>query len=167
MIGSSRTSLPKRRPRRGFALLIAVVLAAVAAAITVSLTTLAYKSLLLSSAARESQYAFYAADSALECALNYDNGSHAAFPYSASPGNVSIDCAGTNVTLTGTSYDSDTAEYQSGWFSINGGDCARITVYKGDTPALGTQLYGDGANVACSAITTDPRTVERGLEASY
>jgi Tfp pilus assembly protein PilX len=152
---------------RGFALLIAVVLSAVAAAITVSLTTLAYKSLLLSSAARESQYAFYAADSALECALYNDNGSHAAFPYSASPGNVSINCAGTNVTLAGSSYDSHTTEYQSAWFAINGTDCARITVYKGDSSTLGTQLYSDGANVTCGAITTDPRTVERGLEASY
>jgi len=154
--------------QRGFALFIAIVLSAVAAVITLALTTLAYKSLLLSSSALESQYAFYAADSALECALYWDNGMRNSFPYASTPGSVAVNCAGTNITLAGTAYDAHTTQYRSDWFAINGSDCARITVYKTDgsvTPV--GQLFGDGVNVSCDQVSTNPRAVERGIKATY
>ncbi len=155
--------------QRGFSLFIAIILSAVAATVTLALTTLSYKSLLLSSAARESQYAFYAADTALECALYWDNGNFNSFPYAATPGTVpGITCAGVTLSVSGTAYNANTTRYQSNWFTVNGSDCARITIYKTDgtiTPV--GKLYGDGVNVACSAISTDPRAVERGLKASY
>ena len=71
MTGSSTT---RRKPERGFALLVAIVLSSVAAVITFALASLAYKNLILASDATQSQFAFYAADSALECALLGDKG---------------------------------------------------------------------------------------------
>lgn len=155
---------------KGFALFIAVILSAVAASITLALTTIAYKSLLLSSASRESQYAFYAADTALECALYWDRGQVNSFPYDATPGMVTVSCAGQTVVLTGAAHNANTTRYQSGWFTVNGSDCARISVYKTDgSVAPVGELFGDGANVTCAEVTagTNPRAVERGLKASY
>jgi len=167
MTGSNRKHAV-RPPQRGFALFIAIILSAVAAIVTLSLTALAYKSLILSSAARESQYAFYAADTALECALYWDKGSNNAFPYAAAPVNANINCGGVPVTLAASAYDTHTTQYQSPWFVVNGGDCARITVYKTDGSVQPTgKLFGDGVNVMCTKIATDPRAVERGLKASY
>lgn len=172
MIGSNIT-------QRGFALFIAVILSSVAAVVTLALTSLAYKSLILSSTARESQYAFYAADTALECALYWDAGKNNAsgvtlFPYDASATTVTITCGTQSVTLTGSQPDVHTTKYQSGWFALNGSACARVSVYKTDgttAPAVHVgQLFGDGVNVACAKVTTnpiDPRAIERGLKAWY
>jgi hypothetical protein len=171
-----------KKNNRGFALIVAVILSGVAAAVTVTLTTLAYKSLVLSSTAKESQYAFYAADSALECALFWDNGSDkpngiqgSAFKYAASPSPVTIHCpvtidSATEITLVGSSPDSETSEYRSGWFSVNDARCAQIIVYKGNSSNPTTKLYANGVNKSCaefSASTNSSRTVERGLKASY
>lgn len=160
---------PRFIRQRGFALFVAIILSAVAATITLALTTLAYKSLLLSSAARESQYAFYAADSALECTLYWDSGQFNSFPYTVAPGSVTMTCAGVSVPLSGTAYDTHTTQYASGWFAVNGGaGCARATVYKTDTSLTPVgSLFADGVNVPCAKVGTDPRAVERGLRAYY
>jgi Tfp pilus assembly protein PilX len=166
MIGSNLQ--PARANERGFALFIAIILSAVAVMITLSLTTLAYKNLLLSSDARDSGYAFYSADSALQCVLNYDKA--AVIQYSAStPSSYQFTCgaAGVQVTLTGTAYDAHTDRFLSGWFTANGSRCARITVYKTDGTIIpSATYYTEGVNVACSSVSTDPRAVERGLKAS-
>lgn len=57
---------------RGFTLLIAVIFMAVVLAIGLALGSLGYKQSVLASSALESQYAFYAADAGLECALRAD-----------------------------------------------------------------------------------------------
>jgi len=148
---------------RGFSLLIALLLSTVAAAITVSLTTLAYKSLLLSLSARDSQYAFYAADAALECALYFDssNGGHKFVGSS-----FSAKCGGSTANVPVPVVDGNQAIYTSDWFAANGTSCARFTLYKGDSTAPGTKIYADGTNVACSDLS-NPRAVERGIKSTY
>ncbi len=154
-------------PQRGFALLVAIVLSTVALSVTLALTSLAYKGLLLASTARESQYAFYAADTALECALYFDNHDNRRFTYSGSQASGVV-CAGvpsygSTGNIPGTT-SGGTTRFQSSWFTVNGSDCARITVYKESTGA--TTLFGTGVNVACSDLG-NPRAVERGLRAVY
>jgi hypothetical protein len=152
------------------------VLSAVAASITLALTTLAYKGLILSSSARESQYAFYAADSALECALLWDNHDHNQFAYGKSA-TSGVQCAGVYVTSDGTGNvpgvtSSGKTKYQSDWFpinkrTVNGAtvwSCGRITVYKSSTGQ--TDLFGDGTNADCNDLS-NPRAIERGLKAFY
>jgi len=56
----------------GFALLFAVITASVLLTIGLSIFNISLKELLLSTASRDSQVAFYAADSARECALYWD-----------------------------------------------------------------------------------------------
>ncbi len=154
-------------PQRGFALLVAIVLSTVALSITLALTSLAFKSLLLASSARESQYAFYAADSALECALYFDSHSQNRFIYSTGQA-AGIVCGGISTyggsgNIPGVT-SSGTTKFESSWFTVNGSDCARITVYKESSGA--TTLFGTGVNVACSDLE-NPRAVERGLRATY
>ncbi len=60
----------------GFTLLIAVLVSSIMLSIGYSLVNLSVKQILLSAAGRESQFAFYAADAGIECALFYENGAH-------------------------------------------------------------------------------------------
>lgn len=58
--------------QKGFTVLYAVLVSSLVLAIGVSIFNIAFKQLVLSSQVRESQFAFYAADSGLECALYWD-----------------------------------------------------------------------------------------------
>lgn len=150
---------------RGFTLLIAVVLTSVLLSVGLALLDIALKQVTLSSTARQSQYAFYAADSAMECALYWDQQQNAfgfANPLS------SIRCAATDIALS----SSVSGNTRTTTFSIPcpGGASAIVTVYKtqgGATCNAGTAqscLYANGYNV-CSA--SDPRRIERGLKVFY
>lgn len=148
---------------RGFTLLIAVVLTSVLLSVGLALLDIAYKQIVLSSTARQSQYAFYAADSAMECALYWDQKQNA-FSYSAPLS--TIRCNATDIPLT----SSVSGSVRTTTFSIPcpGGSLAQVTIYKTNGAACsGTAtscLYSNGYN-ACSP--TDPRRIERGLKVFY
>src|SRR5581483_9987816 len=57
---------------KGFAMLFAVLVASLLLAIGISIFNLTVKELILSSSGRESQFAFYAADTGAECAIYWD-----------------------------------------------------------------------------------------------
>jgi Tfp pilus assembly protein PilX len=161
----------KRTPR-GFALLVAIILSAVAAVITFALANLAYKSLVLSSDALQSQFAFYAADSALECGLMGDR-ADITFPYTTIVGTTTkLDCGTATMRFRASAYDGKTTLWtgttNSGWFTVNtsprGSTCARLTVYKTDKNA--TSIFAEGLNTTCANIA-DPRALERGIKAIY
>lgn len=65
---------------RGFTILVAALTASLVLALGISVFTIAQKQLILSSLGRNSQYAFYAADTAAECALYWDIREHAFGP---------------------------------------------------------------------------------------
>src|SRR3989344_4229619 len=58
--------------RRGFTLLFAMIISSIVLSIGLGIFNIALKELVLSSAARESQFAFFAADTGTECALYWD-----------------------------------------------------------------------------------------------
>src|SRR3989339_39611 len=60
------------KPNRGFTLLIAIVTTSMLLVVSFVVVNIALKQLVLANAARESQYAFYAADSGTECAVYWD-----------------------------------------------------------------------------------------------
>ncbi len=68
---------------RGFVLLLAVLVSGILLALGVALYNIASKELILSSSGRDSQFAFYAADSGIECALYWD-AKHDAFATTSS-----------------------------------------------------------------------------------
>lgn len=178
--------------QRGFTLLIAVIFMGVVLAIGTALGSLGYKQALLASSALESQYAFYAADAGLECALRADEQENSFSPslyYNAStPNSNSVGCGGTAYTLTslcynnlkyGTFSDNCANEWVTQWQiplayanpanQTRNTDtrCAVVTIYKPIGSGT-TYLFSQGYDVACRNISSATvRFASRGLSASY
>ena len=152
---------------RGFALLIATVLSSVALAVGLAVTDIVYRQVVLSSAAKQSQYAFYAADSALECALYFDQ-QQGTFAYQASPpGSTSISCAASGgvvpISFAITEPSATILRFSSDWFSAAAPPaCARLTVLKSSTGAA--DIFAEGVNT-CDLSSN--RAIERGIRVSY
>ncbi len=164
-----------RKTQRGFALLIAVIFMTVVLSFGLALTSLGYKQEVLASTAIESQYAFYAADAALECALyadqqqaNYTYATHSA----TSPPNP-IACDGGSSTQLSYSYNS-TYLMDEERVSLGSGTaprCADVTVYKYATAQNGvtTYVFSQGYDVSCSTVENPNGAsfASRGLSYHY
>lgn len=150
----------KNMEQRGFTLLIAVILASVLLTVGIALLDIAYKQVILSSSAKQSQYAFYAADAALECALYYDQRFDA---FNTNPNNLtSITCSGFTIPISSTGSAPKVTT-----FSIpctNGGSQAYLRIYKNDSGSDPSKLYASGFS-SCNA--SDPRRIERGVKVAY
>jgi hypothetical protein len=165
---------------RGITLLIAVILSSVVLTIALSLLNITYKQLVLVSAAKNSQYAFYTADSAMECALYWDQ-RKLAFEYAGSAyvtgGAEQMDCAdpgGTSRAITSaapsslTTFQDTSSGTRTTKFFIpcpdggTSGTAGFVTVIKANTGT--TFIYTTGYS---SCIITDDRRIERGLRVSY
>lgn len=157
---------------RGVTLLVAVILSSVVLSVALALLDVAYKQQLLSSTSKQSQYAFYSADSAMECALYYDQQQNA-FDFTAPLPSSSLLC--NNLAILG--YSSSVAVGGGGslrttTFSVSctGSDIrGTVTVIKSDGTAVcsGTRhtcIYSTGYS-SCTA--SDPRRIERGLKVLY
>lgn len=157
-------------PHRGFTLLIAIILASVALAIGLALADVAYKQVVLSSTARNSQVAFYRADSAMECALYYDQ-QFAAFNSGNTFDQSGMRCETRLVANYQESPLSDGGVKTT--FDVpcstSGTRSATVTVYKYVTGSCTSGnakscIYVSGYNV-CSP--TDPNRFERALKVFY
>lgn len=162
---------------RGFALLIAIIFMSVLLMFGVLLSALAYKQQLISSSAIESQYAFYAADAALECAL-YEDQQRGTFAYGTSGDPVPpFECDGAPAvvqpvarsftTIGGKAYQ--ILQYYR--FELDGVDgakrCADISVYKPNGIGA-TYVFAEGYDVACSLVgVSGNHYVARGLDVTY
>ncbi|KND50367.1 MAG: hypothetical protein AB202_01785 [Parcubacteria bacterium C7867-007] len=147
---------------RGFTLLIAIILSTVVLTVGLSLLDVAYKQVILASTAKQSQAAFYNADSALECALYYDQKFNAFAAGSGFPA-ASVTCSSTPVTNYTTDVSDPTKRITI--FTLpcaEGGVYATTTIYK--YPSGATALYANGFNT-CNV--NDPARIERGLKATY
>jgi Tfp pilus assembly protein PilX len=163
--------------KNGFALLVAVIFMSVVLTIGLALGSLGYKQQILASGAIESQYAFYAADAALECALYadqqqnaFDYASHnAGTPPSATP------CDNASGTTLNYSYTTGTAGrlYFAQRFSLDSGKrCADVTIYKNAAPDaanMTTYIFSQGYDVSCATVAgpSGARFVSRGENAHY
>jgi Tfp pilus assembly protein PilX len=148
---------------RGFALLIAVILASVVLAVGIALLDIAYKQVILSSSAKNSQFAFYNADSALECALYWDQKFNS-FSYSAPSPAGTITCNNTAV-VANNPYNPIIGSNRVTTFSLScpgGGSSGNVTIYKSSTGS--TEIYANGYSV-CDA--NNPTRIERGLKIRY
>ncbi|TSC86137.1 MAG: hypothetical protein G01um10148_643 [Parcubacteria group bacterium Gr01-1014_8] len=87
---------PKEKSR-GFTLLLSALIASLSLALGLAIVTIARKSVILSSIGRDSQFAFYAADTGAECALYWDI-RHELFSTSSPPEQITCDGQTVNVT---------------------------------------------------------------------
>lgn len=166
-----------KNKKQGFALLIAIIFMSVMLSFGLALGSIGYKQQVLASSAIESQYAFYAADAALECALYADQRLNL-FAYPASdPGSAPV------MTCDNTPWAPSAPElwnsfqwvitYRVGLDKDSSGNprrCADVTVYK-PAPGSGilTYIFSQGYDVSCGTVN-DPkgaRFVSRGLYAHY
>lgn len=160
---------------RGFTLLVAVIFMSVMLTFGLSLGSLAYKQQILASSALASQYAFYAADAALECMLYADQQKDAFnyVTYSSTPPDVSkIICDGLQATQSNYVSNLGSSLFSvKERFSLDGGKhCADVTLYKYGTVQgpfhRTTYVLSQGYDVGCADIG-GPRFASRGLEAHY
>lgn len=162
---------------RGFTLLLAVLVASILLALGFAIYNIAVKQIILSSAGRESQFAFYGADSGIECALyaDYHNDIFAttssAAEVNCGEGTLPPDGAGGGVA-TLTRDDSLLPHTRITTFTFSLGPalrnaCATVVVDKTYDPAedtLSTVIDSSGHN---TCVTTDPRRIERTIRMRY
>jgi len=163
-----------KKPEAGFTLLIAAIFMSVMLSFGIALASLGYKQQVLASLAIESQYAFYAANSAFECALWADL-QQGLFTSDAMP-STEPEINALKITCDGSLSDSVTVSPNGdGWIikerlSLDGGKrCADVDVYEfpattADLDGSRTEIFSQGYNVPCSAVDSgDARVVSRGI----
>jgi hypothetical protein len=145
----------------GFTLLISLILTSVTLALGVALLDVAYKQILLSSSAKQSQYAFYSADATLECVLYWDQRFNA-FGYTSPLPAGSIICdtrpiVGYVSTVSGSRRTTTFSRSCEG-----GGIIATVTIFKESSGQ--TSIFANGYNT-CNA--NSPLRIERGIRVRY
>lgn len=138
---------------KGFSLLFAVLIVGIVLAISIGISDLVTRESALSGFGRDSQMAFFAADSGVECALYWDIKGNAFATTSQS----TINCAGLNLLVGG----SDTSTFRLD-FPDNGA-CVNVIVDKTTAYPL-TKISSSGYN---TCDPNNPRRVERTLNSSY
>ncbi len=176
----------KQNAKRGFALFISVIFMSVMLSIGLTLASLGFKQKQLASIAVKSQYAFYAADSALECVLYFDQQKEDAngdawFDYdSHTNGNPpgAVVCGG--ASPDSPSYNRNALrglftqrirlnKDASGVYT----QCADVSVYKYKVPnatrPYTTYIFSQGYNVPCSVVSSPAGALftARGLQTQY
>ncbi len=151
---------------RGFTLLLAALVSSIVLALGAAIYSLAVKELELSSLGRDSQYAFFAADTGAECALYWDI-RYDYFATSAPAAVIAPDprCATQSFTASGraSSYPY-TMSFQ---FEPNG-YCTSVSVTKSQSAGVvSTTIHADGYSASCTNYTTNSRTLQRSVELHY
>lgn len=163
MLSALRRRVPTVHCYRGFTLLIAVLVSGILLALGLAIFNIASKELTLSSSGRESQFAFYAADSGIECALYWDYRENA---FSTTSPKQPV-CAGIDVTNYAIAFDSGTGAYTTSFSVPLGGGtvspCTDVTVIRTHYPTK-TTVVSAGYN---TCVTTNPRRIERAIQVQY
>lgn len=147
-----------RNKRAGFAMLYAVLVSSILLSIGLAIFNLTIKELLLSSLGRDSQFAFYAADTGTECALYWDFQADA-FATSTSS---SIECAGKIITGMGGAGYGVPNEFEIDFAPEP--YCTKVSVTKYELPIKKTIIESRGYN---TCDTNNPRRVERAIRVTY
>jgi hypothetical protein len=168
---------------KGMTLFIAIVIMGVLLFISFAVVNITIKGTLFASSGKDSQFAFYAADSGIECAVYWDS----KFDKFATSTAGTITCAGLpvstgDVIFNGLVATSTLARIGGGTdanqtstfgmrFNLVGSNpinsCAIVTVwkhYEGSPLVLKTRIKSRGYN---TCDTSNPRRVERGVEVMY
>ncbi|QQG38228.1 MAG: hypothetical protein HYS26_01585 [Candidatus Kaiserbacteria bacterium] len=159
--------------QRGFTLLLAALVASVVLALGAAIFKLAQKEITLSSIGRDSQYAFYAADTGAECALFWDL-RYGYFATSSPPG-VTPECDAQAIIASGRLA---TFPYTMTFQFAPSGFCTNVAVEKTKDAqnAIRTVVRADGYNVIVpegnaalcdSMIAAAPRALQRSVELHY
>lgn len=187
--------IEKLKSDRGVAVLFAVLVAVLMVSIASTMTSIAMRQTILSNTGRDSQYAIFAANTALECALYWDliNYNDPRVKFASSTNKIfpnitflrqnrpadletkDIECNNQNI-IEGDGFDPPqkwkTNVGQQTTFYIkltpegtSGEYCASATVKKGELNGVATTVIEARGYNTCDLDS--PRAIERGLELSY
>lgn len=152
----------KKKNKRGIALLFSVMLSAIFLTIALGVLNISVKELNFNTSAKDTNNAFFAADSGVECALYNDKTSVAAFTEN---GEI-ISCFGKEIKLEGVF-----PNFLFRIFSLgsNNNSCAIVTVAKPFKEVVLTTITSKGYNIGDSSDCTslNINRVERVLEVNY
>jgi len=155
----------KYKNNRGFTLLFATLLSSLLLAIATGIFNIVFKELLLTSSVKESQFAFYSADGATECALFWDLRGRVFATSSASASTpAGTTCNGQDITISNqwnVVADSNSAVTTFDLTFPPDAYCATVKVSKNGND---TTIESRGYN---TCDTSNPRRVERGLKVEY
>lgn len=152
---------------------MAALVASIALVIGISIFSISKKQVVLSSLSKSSEYAFYAADTATECALYWD----IRYNYFASttPAGVTPTCDTKSIAIS-PSLSSKAYPYTVTIPSIDltttGGSgtyCAAISVSKSldaNSNVIST-IHADGYSTNCASINSDTTVLQRSVELTY
>lgn len=158
--------------KKGFALLYAVFISSMVLAIALGVSSIAYKEIIFGTSAKDANDAFYAADTAAECTLYYDNTDMVKNAFVGSVP-VTMYCNGNQINIA--SMVSPAPGYDLGFvftvsqLGLSGKACASVEVDK-KTDDAKTKIisvgYNNGGETAgiCSPNAT---SVQRVLELNY
>ena len=153
--------------KKGYTLLFAALISSLLLSIGVAVFNISIKEFKLSATGRESQFAFYAADTGSECALYWDF-QDAAFA-TATPA-ASINCGGSSLSVTSTNPSPQiyVRKFRLD-FLPEQPYCVDVVVTKTDSPPgagmpVRTEIQAFGRN---SCDLSAPRRVERALRVRY
>lgn len=159
---------------KGFTLLIAALIASIVLALGASIFSLAQKEVTLSSIGRDSQFAFYAADAAAECALYWDfRFNYFATSTPAGVADPTCDQDALNASGRSETYPYTMTSERMDLFrdaTPIGDFCAQVSVTKSLDPSTGslrTLIHADGYSTSCASVDTNPRTLQRSVELHY
>ncbi|OGG62587.1 hypothetical protein A3I46_02425 [Candidatus Kaiserbacteria bacterium RIFCSPLOWO2_02_FULL_54_13] len=161
-----------KKIQSGFALLIAVIFMSVMLTFGLALGSLGYKQQVLASSSIEAQYAFYAADSALECVLYADQQLGTFLVPPAQPSSAPSIVCGDDSLRPPISDDWSTLLWTITYrLPLDSNKrCADITIYKA-APDSGeiTSIFSQGYDVSCDVVDTSEgaRFVSRGINVYY
>jgi len=190
---SRHTPYAIRHTQRGFTLLLAALVSSIVLAVGAAIFGIAQKQVLLSAIGRDSQFAFYAADTAAECALYWDF-RYGYFGTSTPPdsqihfesGVTDPKCDGESLGIVDwpTSYPYTITSARMDFFRdvpVSGNLCAQVSVLKcqgtldedgdcspgGATAPIRTVIHADGYSTNCASINTSARALQRSVELRY
>lgn len=146
--------------QKGYAILFTVIIVSAISVIAAGITNAIYKQIVLSSLSRDSQTAFYMADTASDCALLFDMEVKDTIPDFLNLESYSWNCGGFDMTVDPSidgSYDIE----PSGSVGEGQGPCYRVQTTKNDPS---TTIIANGYNI-CNKDNI--RTVERQIKIVY
>ena len=157
------TTNDQQRDQRGFTLLVSIVVMGTILLVATGIVNLAVRQALISASGRESQLAFYAADSGIECALYWDVQNPSGISAFATSTSSSITCNGILATVGGGGNSNPTSIFS---FTLTPDPycvTAAVTkVYFGSV--LRTTIESKGYN---TCDLSNPRRVERAVRTTY
>ncbi len=169
--------------QKGFTLLLAALISSIVLALGTAIFQIAQKEIQLSSIGRDSQFAFYAADTAAECALYWDFRCNyfatSTTGIYASCGSPNPTCNAQAMNATGRPVQGAPSPYPYTMTSVKmnlfqgvipGPFCAEVYVEKtldAVSGAIRTTIHADGYSTSCETINTNADALQRTVELHY